>query len=87
LASVVAGKLQSLWSPEQIAGWLKRTYPDDETYQVSHETIIVVSSSRLVCLEEGVVAAFEAGTSHAPFAPPHPENSQSRQDHWRGVDQ
>ena len=22
-----------------IAGWLKRTYPDDETYQVSHETI------------------------------------------------
>jgi len=39
LASVVAGKLQSLWSPEQIAGWLKRTYPDDETHQVSHETI------------------------------------------------
>jgi IS30 family transposase len=39
LASVVAGKLQSQWSPEQIAGWLKRTYPDDETQQVSHETI------------------------------------------------
>jgi IS30 family transposase len=27
------------WSPEQIAGWLKHTYPDDESYQVSHETI------------------------------------------------
>jgi IS30 family transposase len=39
LASVVADKLQSLWSPEQIAGWLKRTYRDDETHQVSHETI------------------------------------------------
>ena len=39
LASIVAGKLQSFWSPEQIAGWLKRTYPDDETHQVSHETI------------------------------------------------
>jgi IS30 family transposase len=26
-------------SPEQIAGWLRRSYPDDETYQVSHETI------------------------------------------------
>ena len=39
LAYVVAGKLQSLWSPEQIAGWLKRTYPDDEIHQVSHETI------------------------------------------------
>ena len=39
LAHTVAGKLQLLWSPEQIAGWLKRTYPDDENYQVSHETI------------------------------------------------
>ena len=27
------------WSPEQIAGWLRHTYPDDEAYQVSHETI------------------------------------------------
>jgi IS30 family transposase len=39
LARIVAKKLQQLWSPEQIAGWLKRTYPDDEHYQVSHETI------------------------------------------------
>jgi IS30 family transposase len=39
LARVVADKLQLLWSPEQIAGWLKRTYPGDETNQVSHETI------------------------------------------------
>ena len=39
LAHTVAGKLQLQWSPEQIAGWLKRTYPDDENYQVSHETI------------------------------------------------
>lgn len=39
LACMVADKLQRLWSPEQIAGWLKRTYPDDASYQVSHETI------------------------------------------------
>ena len=39
LARTVASKLQLEWSPEQIAGWLKRTYPDDESYQVSHETI------------------------------------------------
>jgi IS30 family transposase len=39
LAHLVASKLRLEWSPEQIAGWLKRTYPDDETYQVSHETI------------------------------------------------
>ena len=39
LARIVASKLQLEWSPEQIAGWLKCTYPNDETCQVSHETI------------------------------------------------
>ena len=39
LAHIVAAKLKGLWSPEQIAGWLKQTYPRDESYQVSHETI------------------------------------------------
>ncbi|MBG6311026.1 IS30 family transposase [Pseudomonas aeruginosa] len=38
LAQLVAEKLQIQWSPEQIAGWLKRTYPDVAD-QVSHETI------------------------------------------------
>ena len=32
-------KLKHKWSPEQIAGWLKRTHPDDPELQVSHETI------------------------------------------------
>ncbi|MCK0509561.1 IS30 family transposase [Aromatoleum buckelii] len=39
LAHVVTSKLQLQWSPEQIAGWLKRVYPGNEDYQVSHETI------------------------------------------------
>jgi IS30 family transposase len=39
LARLVAKKLQLEWAPQQIAGWLKRTYPNDESYQVSHETI------------------------------------------------
>ena len=39
LALAVATKLQSSWSPEQIAGWLKFSYPEQEDYQVSHETI------------------------------------------------
>ncbi len=39
LARIVAEKLQLEWSPDQIAGWLKNRYPDDENYQVSHETI------------------------------------------------
>jgi IS30 family transposase len=39
LARIVARKLRLLWSPEQIAGWLKHTYPLDESQHVSHETI------------------------------------------------
>lgn len=39
LRGMVARKLRLQWSPEQIAGWLKRRYPREEGYQVSHETI------------------------------------------------
>ena len=39
LSRRVASKLRAHWSPEQIAGWLKRTYPEQENHQVSHETI------------------------------------------------
>lgn len=39
LQRAVAQKLKLNWSPEQIAGWLRRTFPDDSTMQVSHETI------------------------------------------------
>jgi IS30 family transposase len=39
LRQLVAARLSENWSPEQIAGWLRHTYPDDEAYQVSHETI------------------------------------------------
>ena len=39
LRRIVARKLRCNWSPEQIAGWLKREYPNDEHHTVSHETI------------------------------------------------
>lgn len=39
LAHRVAAKLRRQWSPEQVAGWLKRSYPDDASRQVSPETI------------------------------------------------
>ena len=39
LRQAVARKLRLNWSPEQIAGWLKRAHPEDESYRVSHETI------------------------------------------------
>ncbi len=39
LRRTVAAKLRLNWSPEQIAGWLKSAYPEDERHHVSHETI------------------------------------------------
>ena len=39
LSREVARKLRLNWSPEQIAGWLKRAHPGDGSCQVSHETI------------------------------------------------
>lgn len=39
LRCAVSAKLQRKWSPEQIAGWLRRTFPGEPHRQVSHETI------------------------------------------------
>lgn len=39
LAKLVTEKLRQSWSPQQIAGWLKHTYPSQPSCQVSHETI------------------------------------------------
>ena len=39
LVREITRKLQRQWSPQQIAGWLKRQRPNEENYHVSHETI------------------------------------------------
>lgn len=39
LVKAISNKLIQDWSPQQIAGWLKRRYPNNELYHVSHETI------------------------------------------------
>jgi IS30 family transposase len=39
LRELVAGKLAEEWSPEQISGWLARTFPGEQDLQVSTETI------------------------------------------------
>ncbi len=39
LCRVVTARLEREWSPEQIAGWLKREYPGDARMHISHETI------------------------------------------------
>ncbi len=39
LRQAVEAKLAVRWSPQQISGWLRDTYPGVEAMQVSHETI------------------------------------------------
>lgn len=39
VARIIARQLQRQWSPQQIAGWLKRRHPNNECIRVSHETI------------------------------------------------
>jgi IS30 family transposase len=39
LREIVVSKLMLDWSPEQVSGWLKSQYPNDESLRVSHETI------------------------------------------------
>jgi IS30 family transposase len=39
LRDAVATQLACQWSPQQIAGWLRETFPDNPGMQVSHETI------------------------------------------------
>ena len=39
LRDIVEEKLRRRWSPQQIAGWLKVSFPEDPEMQVSHESI------------------------------------------------
>jgi IS30 family transposase len=39
LRAKVGAKLADKWSPEEISGWLARTYPNNPEFQVSDETI------------------------------------------------
>jgi IS30 family transposase len=55
LRAMVTEKLKRNWSPEQISQWLRRTYPDDLSMQVCHETIylslfVQVAPHRLLAL-------------------------------------
>jgi IS30 family transposase len=74
MADIVASKLQLQWSPEQIAGWLKRIYEGIEDYQVSHETIYRSLHPSTRRLEKGIVGALATYPENASFAPSHPEN-------------
>jgi len=65
LVRIITAKLQRHWSPEQIAGWLKRRYPKQERHHVSHETIYkslfiqargVLKKELLACLRSQRIA-------------------------------
>ena len=61
LRQAVASKLRLNWSPEQIAGWLKRAHPEDEFNRVSHETIYrsLFCSSPGACLRKSCLVIFD----------------------------
>jgi len=44
LRDVVASKLMLDWSPEQISGWLKTRYPNNENMHVSTRLFIAACS-------------------------------------------
>jgi IS30 family transposase len=81
LAHLIANKLCLEWSPEQIAGWLKRSYPDDATYQVSHETIYrsLFIQARGALKKE--LLAHLRRTRDASLATPHAKNPHARSHH------
>ena len=61
LQQLVEDRLRSDWTPEQIAGWLKRTYPGDESFRVTRKVTrcpdTSVSASRQSAAEPSPRAA------------------------------
>ncbi len=73
LCALVAEKLEADWSPEQVAGWLKDAFPDDETMHVSHVTIY----RRLFIQARGVL---KKGVDCASAGTPTDATQQARLD-------
>ena len=48
LCHLIARKLRQKWSPQQIAGWLKRKHPDEEQQRVSQKRSIAACMCRPV---------------------------------------
>jgi DNA-binding CsgD family transcriptional regulator len=73
LRNIVASKLILNWSPEQISGWLKIEYPDDQSMHVSHETIycslfiqareVLKKNSWTICARSGACAVRDTSAS------------------------
>lgn len=87
LARIVARKLQLEWSPEQIAGWLKHTYPDDEHYAgVTRNHLPQSLYPGTGRLEEGAITAFKTKAHDASLTSPHAKGGGSRSNYRHGID-
>ena len=87
LAHRVASKLKELWSPEQIAGWLKRTSPDEENFQVSHETLYrSLFIQARGALKKELLQHLRRTRGDATLTPPYAEDEGSRTDQGHGLD-
>jgi len=73
LAREVPAKLQKQWCPEQIAGWLKRTYPDDPT-GVARNNLSHVVHPISWRAQEGVARPSTSYPGDAAFSSPYAEN-------------
>ena len=87
LRRTVSRKLRRKCSPEQIAGWLKHSFRDEEQHRVSHETIY----KSLYIQTRGVLkraARASAGQAHdPPLAPCQPEARRAWSAEERDIDQ
>ncbi len=61
LRRAVAKKLRSNWAPEQVAGWLKRAHPEDESYYPCHtrRSIAACLFKPAGCLRRSCFAIFD----------------------------
>jgi IS30 family transposase len=86
LSRLVASKLRLHWPPEQIAGWLKRTYPEQENLQVSHETIYKsLFIQARGGFEKGAAASPEKPACDTPFEACQPGRGRKGADRGYGV--
>ena len=81
LSMIVARKLKTGCSPQQISGWLKRTYSAGENFYVSHETIYkaLYIQARGALIKELIQCL---RTRHTKRRSKQPGNSKKPQGHF-----
>jgi IS30 family transposase len=87
LCRAVSAKLRCEWAPQQIAGWLKRTYPGDDSKHVSHETIYrsLFIQARGV-LKKRVASVSENTTHDTPIPARHIKEQRTGSNQEHGID-